>query len=74
MVLQTPLSVGFSMQEYWSGLPVPSPGDFPDPGIEPGSLTLQADSLTSDPPGKPLTVNPVRVGTVEFGDLLVLQD
>ena len=74
MVLQTPLSVGFSMQEYWSGLPVPSPGDFPDPGIEPGSLTLQADSLTSDPPGKPLTVNPVQVGTVEFGDLLVLQD
>ena len=51
-----------------------SPGDFPDPGIEPGSLTLQADSLTSDPPGKPLTVNPVRVGTVEFGHLLVLQD
>ena len=74
MVLQAPLSMGFSREEYWSGLPVPSPGDFPDPGIEPGSLTLQADSLTSDPPGKPLTENPVKVGTVEFGDLLVLQD
>ena len=41
----TSLSVGFSRQEYWSGLPFPSPGEFPDPGIEPTSLTLQADSL-----------------------------
>ena len=41
------------MQEYWSGLPFPSPGDLPDPGIEPGSPALQADSLTSEPPGKP---------------------
>ena len=37
----------------WSGLPFPSPGDFPDPGIEPGSLELQADTLPSEPPGKP---------------------
>ena len=48
---QDPLSVGFSKQEYWSGLPFPSPGDHPDPGIEPRSLAWQADSLPSDPPG-----------------------
>ena len=45
--------MGFSRQEYWSGLTSPSPGDLPDPGIEPGSLALQADSLPSEPPGKP---------------------
>ena len=45
---------GFPRQEYWSGLPFPSPGDLPDPGIEPKSLTLQADTLTSEPPGKPI--------------------
>ena len=50
---QSPLSVGFSWQEYWSGLPFPSPGDLPDPGIEPGSPALEADALTSEPPGKP---------------------
>ena len=48
---QTPLSVGFSRQEYWSGLSFPSPGGLPNPGIEPGSPTLQADSLPSEPPG-----------------------
>ena len=48
---QVPLSMGFPRQEYWSGLPFPSPGDFPDPGIEPGSLALQADALLSEPPG-----------------------
>ena len=42
----------FSRQEYWSGLPFPSPGDLPDPGIEPGSPALQADTLPSEPPGK----------------------
>ena len=47
------LSMGFSRQEYWSGLPFPSPGDRPNPGIEPGSPTLEADALTSKPPGKP---------------------
>ena len=47
------LSMGFSRQEYWSGLPFPSPGDLPDPGIEPGSPTLEAEALTSEPPGKP---------------------
>ena len=49
---QAPLSMGFSRQEYCNELPFPSPGDLPDPGIEPGSPTLQADSLPSEPPGK----------------------
>ena len=46
--------MGFSKQEYWSGLPFPSPGDLPNPGIEPGSPALQADSLPSEPPGRPI--------------------
>ena len=50
---QAPLSMGFSRQEYWSGLPFPSPGDLPNPGIEPRSPALQADALSSEPPGKP---------------------
>ena len=50
---QAPTSMGFSRQEYWSGVPFPSPGDLPDPGIEPGCPTFQADALTSEPPGKP---------------------
>ena len=50
---QAPPSMGFSRQEYWSRLPFPSPGDLLDPGIEPRSLALQADALTSEPPGKP---------------------
>ena len=52
---RAPLSMGFSRQEYWSGLPFPSPGDLPDPGIKPASPALQADSLWSEPPGKPKT-------------------
>ena len=40
------------LQAYWSGLPCPSPGDLPDPGVEPGSPALQADALSSEPPGK----------------------
>ena len=51
---QAPLPMGFSRQEYWSGLPCPPPGDLPNPGIVPRSPTLQADSLPSEPPGKPL--------------------
>ena len=51
---QRPRSMGFSRQEHWSGLPFPSPGDIPDPGIEPQSSTLQADTSPSEPPGKPL--------------------
>ena len=46
---QAPLSMGFSRQEYWSRLPFPSPGDLPDPGIEPRSPALQADALPSEP-------------------------
>ena len=49
---QAPPSMGFSRQECWSGLPFPSPGDLPDPGIKPGSPALQADALPSEPPGK----------------------
>ena len=49
---QAPLSMGFSRQEHWSGLPFPSPGDLPNPGIKPGSPTLQVDSLPAEPPGK----------------------
>ena len=47
---QAPLSMGFSRQEYWRGLPFPSPGDLPNPGIEPGSPALQADALTTELP------------------------
>ena len=54
---QGPLSMGFSRQEYWSGLPFPSPGYLPNPGIEPRSSTLQADPLPSEPPGKPEVVH-----------------
>ena len=50
---QAPQSMEFSRQEYWSGLPFPSPGDLLDPGIESRSPTLQADALPSEPPGKP---------------------
>ena len=52
---QAPLSMGFSRQEYWSRLPCSSPGDLPDPGIEPRCPALQADSLLSEPPGRPYT-------------------
>ena len=45
---------GFSRQEHWSGLPCPPPGDLPNPGIKPGSPALPADSLLSEPPGKPM--------------------
>ena len=49
---QAPPSMRFSRQEYWSGLPLPSPGDLPDPGIKPRSPALQADALRSEPPGQ----------------------
>ena len=49
---QAPPAMGCSWQEYCNGLPFPSPGDLPDPGIEPGSPAFQADTLTSEPPGK----------------------
>ena len=52
---QSPQSMEFSRQEYWSGLPFPPPGDLPDPGIELICPALQADTLPSEPPGKPNT-------------------
>ena len=57
---QAPLSMGFSRQEHWSGLPFPSPGDLPDPGIGPRSPASQADSFPTEPPGQlfdPVTRN-----------------
>ena len=53
LAYKAPLSMEFSTQEYWSGLPFPSPQDLPKPGIKPESPALQADSLPSNPPGKP---------------------
>ena len=50
---QAPLSMEFSRQEYWSGLPFPPPGDLPNPGTKPGSPAFQADALPSELPGKP---------------------
>ena len=58
--------MGFSRQECWSGLPFPSPGDLPDPGIEPGSSALQADSLPSEPPGKPEGEFKSRINSKEW--------
>ena len=51
---QAPPSIGFPRQESWSGLPFPSPGDLPDPGIEPASPALAGGFFTTEPPGKPL--------------------
>ena len=59
---QAPLSLGFSRQEYWSGLPCPPLGDLPNPGIKPTSPALQADSLPAEPPEKP-TQDPVGAAT-----------
>ena len=60
---KAPLSMGFSRQEYWSGLPCPSPADLPNPGIKPRSPTLEAESLPSEPPGKPKNTG---VGSLSF--------
>ena len=54
---QAPLSMAFSRQEYWSGLPFPTPGDLPGPGIEPVSPTLSGRFFTTEPPGKPLIMH-----------------
>ena len=56
-------SMGFSRQEYWSGLPFPSPGDLPNPGIETRSSALQVDSLSAEPQGKPKNIG---VGSLSF--------
>ena len=60
VAFQAPLSMGFSRQEYWSGLPFPPSGNLSDPGIKPGSPALQADSLPFEPPGKPNPKPPFR--------------
>ena len=60
---QAPLSMGFSRQEYWSGLPFPSPGDLSHPGIKPRSPALRADSLPAEPLGKPKNIG---VGSLSF--------
>ena len=57
VVNQAPLSMGYPRQKYWSGLPFPSPGDFPDPGIEPLSPALAGRFFTTEPPGKPKLSN-----------------
>ena len=62
---QASLSMGFPMQEFWSGLLSPTPGDLPNTEIKPRSPTLQADSLLSEPPGKPMNT--------ELGSLFLLQ-
>ena len=62
VVYKAPLSVEFSRQEYWSGLPFPSPGDLPNPGIKPGSPALQAEALPSEPPGKQLGKTKIHIG------------
>ena len=54
---QAPLSMGFPRQEYWTGLPFPSPGDLPDPGIKPTSPTLAGGFFTMEPPGKSKVCN-----------------
>jgi len=54
VALQAPLSMEFSRQQYWSELPFPTPVDLPNPGVELGSPAFQADSLPSEPPGKPV--------------------
>ena len=59
VAFQAPLSMGFSRQEYWNRVPFPSSGHLPNPGIEPSSLALQADSLPTEPPGKPNTLQRV---------------
>ena len=59
---QAPLSMGFSRQEYWNGLPFPSPGDLPDPGIKPVSPSFQADALTTEPQGKLGPKCPTKLG------------
>ena len=74
---QAPLSMVFVRQEYGSGLPFPSPGDLPNPGIEPGSPALQADSLASEPPGKKSIKNAFSTSallpSIDFSHLVALE-
>ena len=69
---QAPLSMESSSQEYWGGQPFPSPGDFPDPGIEPGSPALYVDSVPSEPPGKPnFMLHPVTLYTTQVNPIFI---
>ena len=71
---QASVSMRFSRQEYQSGLPFPSPGDLPDPAIDPRSPALQADSLLSEPPGKESllsALSPIWEGNPKRGDICV---
>ena len=61
---QPPLSMRFSRQEYWTGLPFTSPRELPEQGIEPGFHALQADTLPSEPPGKPINTPSVQFTSV----------
>ena len=73
---QAPLSMGFSRQEYWSGLPFLTPGDLPNPGIKPTSLALAGGFVTTEPPGKPIYCyiasqmdGPSRYGCLRFDNI-----
>ena len=68
VALQAPLSMQFPRQKYGSGLPFPSPGGLPDPGIKPGSPTLQVDFLWSELPGKPMEVK--YLYTINYNTLM----
>ena len=68
---QSPQSMGFSRQEYWSRLPCPPSGDLPNPGIEPRFPALQVDSLPSEPPGKPKNTG---VGSLSLQGILLTQE
>ena len=70
---QAPPSMGFSRQEYWSGVPLPSPGDLPDPGIEPRSPTLQTDTLPSEPQRKLWALDPsITKGTMLYARITMV--
>ena len=64
---QAPIPMEFSRQEYWSGLPFPSPGDLPKPGIKPGSPAFQANALSSETPGKPLNLTQMTIISTTVG-------
>ena len=68
VVHQALMSIEFFRQEYWSGLPFPSPGQLPNPEMEPGSLTLKADSLPAEPPGNP--TNPMISEVILFASFV----
>ena len=65
--------MGFSRQEYWSGLPFPSPGDLPDPGVERWSAVLQAGALPSEPPSPICSSQQLDLLSYEFGWLVVTE-